>query len=91
MIDPATLPPGVDPTALQLSLLTEMWLLTVTMAVRHDTAPQMFLFGAIREMSRDFRSVDRDYIAVVLDGWVERLEVLSRTHAQAMDDLRSTD
>ncbi len=79
------LPEGVDPVALQLTLLTEVWLISAAIAFRHDTATQMLLLGSIRGMAEGLRADDRGYIADILDGWVERLDAMSRAHA---DELR---
>ena len=87
MTKPNSIPPGVDPLELRLTLLTEMWLLSATLAFRHDTAPQLFLFNGIREMSRDLRASGLDDPANILDDWVERLDDMARTHDQVLRSL----
>ena len=49
--------------ALQLTLLTEVWLISAAIAFRHDTAPQAFLLGGIREMAKGLRIETTDLAA----------------------------
>lgn len=77
-------PEGVDPVALQLTLLTEVWLISAAIAFRHDTAPHHLLLGGIREMAKGLRESGRDYAAAILDGWETRLDALGRAHAESL-------
>jgi len=80
-------PQGIDPVEARLTLLTEAWMMTVTIAFKDDTANRAFLLSGLSAMASGLHASGHGYLADILDGWVERLNSGSSAFTKAVADM----